>query len=100
LWIKVRDGENIHLQCILAYISFSANAINMGLGFVVYFFINLALATAGSLLAVYYEPTAAGSGIPEVKAYLNGTKIPHFFRMKTLWTKLVRFFHDHSKPKA
>jgi len=59
------------------------------LGFLAYFTSNTVLATLSSLLAVYYEPTAAGSGIPEVKGYLNGTKIPHTLKMKTLWTKLV-----------
>lgn len=43
--------------------------------FFIYLSINMCLAIAGSLIAVLYEPTAAGSGIPEVKAYLNGTKV-------------------------
>ncbi|EGC37379.1 hypothetical protein DICPUDRAFT_150047 [Dictyostelium purpureum] len=63
--------------------------LDMFLGFLAYFLVNSLLATLSSLLAVYYEPTAAGSGIPEVKGYLNGTKIPHTLKMKTLWTKLT-----------
>lgn len=40
-------------------------------------------------LAVYLEPLAAGSGIPEVKCFLNGLNIPRIVRMKTLLCKVV-----------
>ena len=33
---------------------------------------------------VYIEPLAAGSGIPEVKCFLNGLNIPRVVRVKTL----------------
>jgi len=35
---------------------------------------NLILALASSMLCVYWMPSAAGSGIPEVKVYLNGVR--------------------------
>lgn len=35
------------------------------------------------------EPVAAGSGIPEIKCYLNGVKVPHVVRLKTLICKAV-----------
>lgn len=35
------------------------------------------------------EPVAAGSGIPQVKCYLNGVKIPRLVRVKTLFVKVV-----------
>ncbi|XP_002740900.1 H(+)/Cl(-) exchange transporter 6 [Saccoglossus kowalevskii] len=38
---------------------------------------------------VALEPVAAGSGIPEIKCYLNGIKIPHIVRLKTLLSKAV-----------
>lgn len=63
--------------------------INFGLAFVCYWFINLGLCLLSVWFATYWEPAAAGSGIPEVKAYLNGTKIPGFFRLKTLIAKLL-----------
>lgn len=63
--------------------------VHLGVGFVVFFVSNVILAVLGSLVAVYWEPTAAGSGIPEVKAYLNGTKVPRFLRMKTLFAKVL-----------
>ncbi|XP_068700527.1 H(+)/Cl(-) exchange transporter 6-like isoform X2 [Montipora foliosa] len=42
---------------------------------------------AGILCAI--EPVAAGSGIPEIKCYLNGVKVPHVVRFKTLVCKAV-----------
>ena len=36
---------------------------------------NLSLALVASLLVVYVAPGARGSGIPEVKAYLNGVNV-------------------------
>eukprot|EP01032_Pedospumella_encystans_P012074 gene12074-13992_t len=38
---------------------------------------------------VFIEPLAAGSGIPEVKCYLNGVDIPRLVRFKTLLCKTV-----------
>lgn len=37
----------------------------------------------------YVEPIAAGSGIPQVKCYLNGVKIPRVVRIKTLFVKSI-----------
>ena len=38
---------------------------------------------------VYIEPLAAGSGIPEVKCFLNGLNIPRVVRVKTLMYVMV-----------
>lgn len=35
------------------------------------------------------EPVAAGSGIPQIKCYLNGVIIPRAVRIKTLFVKVV-----------
>lgn len=43
----------------------------------------------GATLVAYIEPVAAGSGIPQVKCYLNGVKIPRIVRIKTLAVKTV-----------
>ncbi|XP_031570565.1 H(+)/Cl(-) exchange transporter 7-like [Actinia tenebrosa] len=42
-----------------------------------------------AMLVTYLEPVAAGSGIPQIKCYLNGVKVPHVVRFKTLLTKVV-----------
>jgi len=43
----------------------------------------------GSFLVAYIEPVAGGSGIPQVKCYLNGVKVPRVVRIKTLFCKAV-----------
>jgi len=35
------------------------------------------------------QPVAAGSGIPEIKSYLNGVKIPGIVRLRTFLCKAV-----------
>ncbi|KAJ1526636.1 hypothetical protein ONE63_008221 [Megalurothrips usitatus] len=50
---------------------------------------NVAFVLVSSLLVTYVEPIAAGSGIPQVKCYLNGVKIPRVVRIKTLLVKVV-----------
>ncbi|XP_057310873.1 H(+)/Cl(-) exchange transporter 7-like [Hydractinia symbiolongicarpus] len=51
--------------------------------------LNCAFVLMATLMVVYAEPVAAGSGIPQIKCYLNGVKIPHVVRIKTLLTKVV-----------
>ncbi len=59
-----------------------------GAGFGVFLGFSLLMAfIAGG--AVFVAPRAAGSGIPEVKAYLNGSSIPSLFYLKTLVAKLI-----------
>ena len=35
------------------------------------------------------QPVAAGSGIPQIKCFLNGVKVPHVVRFKTLFIKII-----------
>lgn len=41
-------------------------------GFLVYMLINLALVLSSAYIITNFAPAAAGSGIPEIKGYLNG----------------------------
>lgn len=43
----------------------------------------------GAISVTYFAPIAAGSGIPVVKCYLNGVKIPQVVRFKTYLIKLL-----------
>lgn len=43
----------------------------------------------GAGMVTYIEPITAGSGIPQVKSYLNGVKIPRIVRIKTLAVKAI-----------
>uniref|UniRef100_A0A8B9RC20 Chloride channel protein n=1 Tax=Astyanax mexicanus TaxID=7994 RepID=A0A8B9RC20_ASTMX len=49
---------------------------------------NMAFVFIASIL-VLIEPVAAGSGIPEIKSYLNGVKIPGIVRLRTFLCKAV-----------
>lgn len=63
---------------------------------------NFVLTMLAAVLTVYVAPAAAGSGIPEVKAYLNGVDAPNIFSLKTLVVKVivhVSFVHAISLNK-
>jgi chloride channel 7 len=49
---------------------------------------SLIFLVASSLL-VMYQPAAAGSGIPEIIGFLNGTRIKDIFKMQTLIVKFL-----------
>ncbi|KAF9614091.1 hypothetical protein IFM89_015353 [Coptis chinensis] len=56
--------------------------------FVAYVGCNLLLAVAAACLCAYVAPAAAGSGIPEVKAYLNGVDANAILAPSTLFVKI------------
>jgi len=56
----------------------------------------LLLLLASSITA-FVSPAAGGSGIPEVKAYLNGVDAPNIFSLRTLAVK-VRSYPPASSP--
>ena len=52
---------------------------------------NFGLTLFASLFTALVSPAAAGSGIPEVKAYLNGVDLPNIFTPRTLIGKVRNF---------
>ncbi|XP_057446487.1 chloride channel protein CLC-c-like isoform X2 [Lotus japonicus] len=57
--------------------------------FLAYAGLNIVLAAAASALCAFIAPAAAGSGIPEVKAYLNGIDAHTILAPRTLFVKIV-----------
>lgn len=53
---------------------------------------NLILATASAAICAYIAPAAAGSGIPEVKSYLNGVDAYSILAPSTLFVKVSPLF--------
>ncbi|XP_050709672.1 H(+)/Cl(-) exchange transporter 7-like [Eriocheir sinensis] len=51
--------------------------------------LNIGPALVAAFLGSYVEPVAAGSGILQVKCYLNGAKVSRVVRIKTLMSKAV-----------
>ncbi|GFP98968.1 chloride channel protein clc-b [Phtheirospermum japonicum] len=50
---------------------------------------NFVLTLVAAVLCVFFAPTAAGPGIPEIKAYLNGVDTPDMFGATTLIVKII-----------
>ncbi|XP_031107532.1 chloride channel protein CLC-b-like isoform X2 [Ipomoea triloba] len=59
------------------------------MGFAYFVGTNFLLTMSASVLCVFFAPTAAGPGIPEIKAYLNGIDTPNMFGATTLIVKII-----------
>ncbi|KAA3490627.1 Voltage-gated chloride channel family protein isoform 1 [Gossypium australe] len=59
------------------------------MAFLVFFLSNLVLALFAAIITTFISPAAAGSGIPEVKAYLNGVDAPGIISLRTLVVKII-----------
>lgn len=66
---------------------YSNNCLYIPMG--IWFLSNAIPVCIGSLLVVFVSPVAAGSGIPLIKCYLNGVKVPEVVRVKTFLTKAI-----------
>jgi hypothetical protein len=60
-------------------------------GFLYFMGINFVLTFVAAILCVCFAPTAAGPGIPEIKAYLNGVDTPNMFGATTMIVKVEMF---------
>ncbi|KAJ9141023.1 hypothetical protein P3X46_031607 [Hevea brasiliensis] len=60
-----------------------------GMAFLVFSVSNLVLTLFASIVTAFVAPAAAGSGIPEVKAYLNGVDAPGILSLRTLVVKII-----------
>ncbi|XP_034207144.1 chloride channel protein CLC-b isoform X1 [Prunus dulcis] len=79
--------ENIAGYKLLAAVSFIEKERYL-MGFIYLAGANLLLTTVASVLCVCFAPTAAGPGIPEIKAYLNGVDTPNMFGATTMIVKV------------
>ncbi|XP_065849340.1 putative chloride channel-like protein CLC-g [Euphorbia lathyris] len=60
-----------------------------GMAFLVFSVSNLVLTLFASVITAFVAPAASGSGIPEVKAYLNGVDAPGVLSLRTLVVKII-----------
>ncbi|CAM8966316.1 unnamed protein product [Rhodiola kirilowii] len=60
-----------------------------GMAFLVFLLSNFVLTFVATIITVFVAPAAAGSGIPEIKAYLNGVDAPGILSFPTLIVKVV-----------
>uniref|UniRef100_A0A6A7G5D9 Chloride channel protein n=2 Tax=Hirondellea gigas TaxID=1518452 RepID=A0A6A7G5D9_9CRUS len=68
---------------------YMSNSYNPAVPILLWVTLNCAFTLPAAILGSVVEPVAAGSGIPQVKCYLNGVKIPRVVRIKTLFCKAV-----------
>eukprot|EP01025_Chloroclados_australasicus_P054300 TRINITY_DN6431_c0_g1_i5.p2 TRINITY_DN6431_c0_g1~~TRINITY_DN6431_c0_g1_i5.p2 ORF type:complete len:402 (-),score=33.35 TRINITY_DN6431_c0_g1_i5:272-1477(-) len=57
--------------------------------YLIYMLFNCILVMLSASIVVFYGPAAAGSGIPDIKAYLNGIDIPGILLPRTLIAKVM-----------
>lgn len=76
-------------QIIKENIDKSTESGGLSISLVLWASLNAAFVMIGSFLVAFIEPAASGSGIPQIKCYLNGVKVPHVVRLKTLVVKVL-----------
>ncbi|VAH66711.1 unnamed protein product [Triticum turgidum subsp. durum] len=85
--------NNIAVENIAGYkLLLTSNLMrqNRNLGaFLLYMACNAVLAGSAAAICAYLAPAAAGSGIPEVKAYLNGVDAHSILAPSTLFVKII-----------
>uniref|UniRef100_A0A1A9V4S9 Chloride channel protein n=1 Tax=Glossina austeni TaxID=7395 RepID=A0A1A9V4S9_GLOAU len=66
--------------------------ISMGdlvIPYIYWLLLSIVPVSLGAAMVTYIEPVTAGSGVPQVKSYLNGVKIPRVVRIKTMTVKAI-----------
>eukprot|EP01102_Stenamoeba_stenopodia_P006882 TRINITY_DN1923_c0_g1_i1.p1 TRINITY_DN1923_c0_g1~~TRINITY_DN1923_c0_g1_i1.p1 ORF type:complete len:768 (-),score=156.17 TRINITY_DN1923_c0_g1_i1:91-2394(-) len=82
-WRFLNGGEYSSIVPLLIFLSF-----------------NLVLALAAAVPPVFIQPLSGSSGLPEVKAYLNGIEMPKTFNVVTLLGKIFSLICSFSSGLA
>ncbi|XP_017885005.1 H(+)/Cl(-) exchange transporter 7 [Ceratina calcarata] len=86
--ISIEELTNLKYSCLKYYVDSCVNDC-IWLPYLLWLALNFLPVLVGAVLVSYVEPVAAGSGIPQVKCYLNGIKVPRVVRIKTLTVKII-----------
>lgn len=86
--ISIDQLTNLKYSCLKFYVDACVNDC-LWLPYLLWLALNFLPVLIGAVLVSYVEPIAAGSGIPQVKCYLNGIKVPRVVRIKTLTVKII-----------
>ncbi|VVC43664.1 CBS domain,Chloride channel, voltage gated,Chloride channel, core [Cinara cedri] len=87
--ISIEIGTNFKFNVIKKYCDGCTQNDCMLKPYLIALVLSIVPSVVGSILVVYIEPMANGAGIPPVKCYLNGIKIPRLTRLKTLVVKVI-----------
>ncbi|KAM4531859.1 H(+)/Cl(-) exchange transporter 7 isoform 1-T1 [Odontesthes bonariensis] len=86
--IVVEQLAGIKYRVIKENIVKFTEAGGLSISLILWAVLNSSFVMLGAILVAFFEPIAAGSGIPQIKCYLNGVKIPRVVRLKTLVVKV------------
>ncbi|XP_008286943.1 H(+)/Cl(-) exchange transporter 7 isoform X1 [Stegastes partitus] len=86
--IVVEQLAGIKYQVVKENIEKFTEAGGLSISLILWAVLNSTFVMMGAIIVAFFEPIAAGSGIPQIKCYLNGVKIPRVVRLKTLVVKV------------
>uniref|UniRef100_H2T9Q4 Chloride channel 7 n=1 Tax=Takifugu rubripes TaxID=31033 RepID=H2T9Q4_TAKRU len=86
--IVVEELAGIKYQVVKENIDKFTEVGGLSISLILWAVLNSVFVMLGSIIVAFFEPIAAGSGIPQIKCYLNGVKIPRVVRLKTLLVKV------------
>ncbi|KAJ8246001.1 hypothetical protein GJAV_G00262590 [Gymnothorax javanicus] len=86
--IVVEKLAGLKYQVIKQSIENFTEAGGLCISLILWAVLNSVFVMVGAVIVAVFEPIAAGSGIPQIKCYLNGVKIPRVVRLKTLVVKV------------
>ncbi|XP_061761140.1 H(+)/Cl(-) exchange transporter 7 isoform X2 [Nerophis ophidion] len=86
--IVVEQLAGIKYQVVKENIERFTEVGGLSISLILWAVLNSIIVMAGAIIVAFFEPIAAGSGIPQIKCYLNGVKIPRVVRLKTLVVKV------------
>lgn len=89
--VGIEQLSNIKLDLVRKYMLKCLNkeTCSVLIPWLVWTGLNIAFCIVATVVVAFVEPVAAGSGIPEIKCYLNGVKVPRVVRIKTLLCKVT-----------
>ncbi|EFN62069.1 Chloride channel protein 7 [Camponotus floridanus] len=87
--ISIEELSSLKYSWLKKYVDKCAIEGCIWVPYMIWLVLNVVPVLIGAILVSYIEPVAAGSGIPQVKCYLNGVKIPRVVRIKTLAVKTI-----------
>ncbi|KAK7111918.1 H(+)/Cl(-) exchange transporter 7-like [Littorina saxatilis] len=85
----VEKGSELKYESIKKSVEDCVNDDCMYYPILIWIGYNTVCVLIAAVLVAFVEPCAAGSGIPQIKCYLNGVKVPRVVRIKTLVAKVV-----------
>ncbi|XP_070162948.1 H(+)/Cl(-) exchange transporter 7 [Polyergus mexicanus] len=87
--ISIEELSSLKYGWLKKYVDQCAIRGCLWLPYIMWLVLNIVPVLIGAILVSYIEPVAAGSGIPQIKCYLNGVKVPRVVRIKTLAVKTI-----------